>query len=87
MSAVLERRNADGVLLRYFPDTRLHVEQKAQPSDRLRVSILRARREIRILRIIAEHLEISDVGLSRMDDALKSIDAALSLARDELLVA
>jgi hypothetical protein len=86
VSAVLERR-VDGVILRYADPTsrhRYHDEQKPQRSDRLRNAVLVAEREVRIMWIIAQHIEISDVGLERLGFALKSINAALNLARDEL---
>lgn len=81
-----ERFNHHGVLLRYEVGTRgLHHDQlKFQPSDRLRIAALKAEAAVRILWIVVEHLELSDIGLSRITDALRQIEAALNLARDEL---
>jgi hypothetical protein len=88
VSAAVIHRNREGVLLRYAdPSVRRphHSERKVQPSDRLRISILKAELEVRILWIIAEHLdELSEIGQSRIADALRQIEAALNLARAEL---
>ena len=86
MTAMTVRRNREGVLLTYYPDWRgpHHYALKFQPSDRLRCLAVKAEKELRILEIIIEHLELSDVGLSRILNALRSIECALSRARDEL---
>jgi hypothetical protein len=88
MSAAVEivRRNDDGVLLRYRTDVRgpHHDAQRHWPSDRLRMAILRAERQVRMLEIIAEHLELSAVGADRIAFALRTIEAALTMARDEI---
>lgn len=85
MSAVIRRVN--GVLLRY-PDPSVlrphHAALKFQPSDRLRCSVVKAQREVSRLWILVEHLDVSDIGLERMANALKAIDTALNQARDEL---
>jgi hypothetical protein len=80
-------RRVNGVVLNYGDPTALqrhHTKSKFQPSDRLRASVIKAERAVRTLWVIAQHLEISDIGLDRVDFALKTITAALDLARDEL---
>jgi hypothetical protein len=77
----------NGVLLNYGDPAALqrhHTELKFQPSDRLRGSVIKAERALRILWIIVPHLEISDIGADRVEFALKSIEHALNVARDEL---
>jgi hypothetical protein len=87
MSAVvIERRNDAGVLLRYEVGGR-HAFQdqlKFQPSDRLRMALMRAEREVQMLETIAEHLELSVAGVDRIAFALRSINAALTMAREEI---
>jgi hypothetical protein len=87
VSAVqIEHRNAEGVLLRYRIGERhaFHDDRRPQPSDRLQMALLRAERKLRVLEIIAEHLELSDVGADRVAYALRSIQALFTLARAEL---
>jgi hypothetical protein len=87
MSAALrEITNADGVLLRYETALRgpHHEAQRIWPSDRLRMALLRADRQVRTLEIIAEHMDPSPVGIDRVTFALRTIQAALSMAREEI---
>lgn len=91
MSAVGERdiirRDHNGVVLRYVdPSVRRphHTSRQPQPSDRLRMAILKAERQLHILEIIVEHLGVSEIGLERIFYALRTIECALSQARAEL---
>ncbi len=86
MSAALSEvvgHDDSGVLLRYFPDKlgRHHVEQRPQVSDRRRMALLKAERAVLTLWIIAEHLNISDVGMTRIADELQAIREALEVKR------
>jgi hypothetical protein len=85
---VIRRFDHRGVLLCYFPDRlgRHHLEQRHQPGDRLRCSILRAEREIRCMRIMIECIEeaLSEVAVDRFAFGLHTVEVTLSLARDEL---
>jgi endonuclease/exonuclease/phosphatase family metal-dependent hydrolase len=88
MSAVLREivtRDRHGVVLRYLPD-RLgphHTEQRPQVSDRRRLALIKAEREWLTLRIVADHLDISDIGRTRIDDALEAIRVALEFKRQD----
>jgi hypothetical protein len=77
-------RNHEGVTLRY-PDPGVqrthHVEQRPQVSDIRRNTLLKAERELLTLRIIADHLEISDVGMTRIAEALEAIRLGLEVKR------
>lgn len=80
MSAV---RNHEGVLLHYgddfFPALSPHIR-----SDRERVMVLRAERELRTIAVIADHLAITSVGRDRIEDSLRIISIALALTRLQL---
>jgi hypothetical protein len=83
MNAIVVRDNY-GVLLRYGDpgDLRdVHRQRKPQPSDRQRISLLKGERELLTLRIIADHLDLSDIALTRIDDALEAIRVALEFKR------
>jgi hypothetical protein len=90
MSAAAEivRRSDDGVLLKYRTDIRgpHHDAQRVWPSDRLRTSILRSEHELRRLRRMAECLapDLSDIAIDLFEDAFRTIEATLNLARDEI---
>ena len=87
MSATLrEILNEDGVLLRYATDVRgpHHDAKRIWPSDRLRMVLLRAERQLPILELIVEHMDPSPVGIDRVTFALRTIQAALSMAREEI---
>jgi hypothetical protein len=79
-------RDRHGVVLRYSPG-RLrphHVERQPQVSDRRRNNLIAAERELLSLQIIAEHLDVSDIGMTRIHDALNTIRRALDLKRPSL---
>jgi D-serine deaminase-like pyridoxal phosphate-dependent protein len=81
------RRNHEGVLLRYAdPGVRraFHMAQVRQPSDLERMAIIAAEHEILVLQIIAEHLEVSDIGMARVLYALDVIQDALDSRRARL---
>lgn len=89
MSAtVLERRNADGVLLRYEVGAReaFHDDRRLQPSDRLRMAVLRSEREIRAMRTMIECLEdvLSEAAAEHFEFAFRTIETTLAYARAEL---
>jgi len=83
---MIEVRNASGVLLRYDCDA-IPATAARGPSDRLRCLLRRASRQARTLRILIEHLEegFSEVAIDRVSFALHTIEAALELAREEML--
>ena len=93
MSAVRELgqpivvRGDDGRLRRY-PDPSVlrsyHIEHKSQPLDRERCAVIAAERELTTLRIIAEHLDVSNVGMTRILDSLRIIQRALEMKRPAL---
>jgi hypothetical protein len=77
-------RDSRGVLLRYTDPSVLHAhiaEQRPQVSDRRRISLLKAERELLTLRIIADHLDLSNSALTRISDALEVIRVALEVKR------
>jgi hypothetical protein len=84
--SVLERTDRYGVLLRYenigalLP---LHTALKPQPSDLHRTAIIKAERELVALEIIFDHLELSGIARTRLDDALRMIYRALQIERRE----
>jgi len=83
MSAVL-RRDDHGVFLRYADPTVLrphHVEQRPQVSDTRRIALIKAERELLTLRIIADHLDLSNIGRTRIDVALEAIRVGLEFKR------
>jgi hypothetical protein len=82
---VIVRRDANGVILHYYPD-RLgphHVERKRHVSDRRRMALIAAEKEILTMAIIFDHLELSGIARTRLDDGLARIRRALSLQRPE----
>jgi hypothetical protein len=77
-------RNFLGYLRRYSDGSELqpfHVEQKPQPTDRERCDLVAADREVCALLTLAEHLEVSDIGFSRILEALGIIQRALNAKR------
>jgi hypothetical protein len=83
MSAVIQR-NHEGVVLRYADPTVLrahHVEQRPQVADRQRVQLIKAERSLLTLWVIAENLNISDIGMTRIADELETIRRALDIKR------
>jgi hypothetical protein len=77
-------RNDEGVLLRYNVDAPLPAQRKVQPSDAERMALLKAEGELLALSIIAEHLDISDIAIVRIADALDTIRSALDVRRSRL---
>jgi len=88
MSAVIQRRNAHGVLLRYEVGVRCayHDESKVHFTDRLRCGIIKSERELYYMRVMLEVLEdaLSTVAIDRFEFALRTIEATLGMARAEL---
>jgi hypothetical protein len=82
--SAIYRRDQNGVQLRYAIDRRLATRAKNQPSDRERMALLRAERELVILEIIFDHLELSGIAQTRLADALNAIYEALELKRPAL---
>jgi hypothetical protein len=77
-------KNQQGVVLRYTdPSVRRphHDSRKLQPGDRERMRVLKAERELITLEIISEHLDLSDIALTRVADALEAIRLALQVKR------
>ena len=86
MNGGIVTRNAAGVVLRYTdPSVRRphHDERRQQPSDRERMRLLKAERELLTLQIIADHLGLSEIGQTRVADALEAIRLALQVKRRE----
>lgn len=79
-------RDHHGVILRHDPSVlRLHhVEQRPRPSDREKTRLIAAEREILTMAIIFDHLELSGIARTRLDDALIRIRRALNLRRTRL---
>ena len=78
------RRDQYGVQLRYMIDAPLRVTRTIQPADRQRIALIKAERELAILEIILDHLELSGIAQTRLADALNSIYLALELKRPAL---
>jgi hypothetical protein len=75
-------RNYEGVVLRYSdPSVRRHDEQRPQVSDRARMRLIKAERELLTLQILTDHLELSDIALTRISDALEAIRLGLQVKR------
>lgn len=81
MSAHSVLRNYEGVLLRYNLDAPLPAQRKVQPSDAERMMLIAAERELVVVLIIAEHLDLSNIALTRICDALDTIRKALDVKR------
>jgi hypothetical protein len=61
-----------------------HAARRTQASDRLRLALLRAERELNRLEILIEHLEVSDIGIERIYWSLRTIRGYLELERPNL---
>lgn len=70
------RRYGDGSELQAF-----HVEQKPQPTDLERCALVAADKEVCALFTIAQYLEVSDIGFSRILESLGIIQRALNAKR------
>jgi hypothetical protein len=84
MSGDIILRDRNGVLLRYTdPSVRgpHHDARQVQPSDRERMRLIKAERELLTLQIIADHLGLSEIGQTRVADALEAIRLALQVKR------
>jgi hypothetical protein len=84
MNGDIVTRNSAGVVLRYTdPSVRRphHVERKPQVSDSERIALIKAERELLTLQIIADHLGLSEIGMTRVSDALEAIRLALGVKR------
>jgi hypothetical protein len=73
------RRYPDPSVLRPY-----HTEHRSQPLDRERCDLIAAERELVKLKIIAEHLDVSDLGMTRILDSLRIIQRALEKKRPAL---
>jgi hypothetical protein len=80
-------RDQYGVLLRYPSpaDARAHHrDQRPQVSDARRIHLIEAERELRVVKLIVDHGEFSDLAFTRIDDALSTIKRALNSLRPAL---
>jgi hypothetical protein len=86
MSGDIVRLDDRGVLLRY-PDPTVrrahHDTRTAQPGDLLRVAILKAERALVLLQTIAEHADLNEYAVMRIEEALDDVYEALQLKRRE----
>ena len=81
-----QRRNHEGVILDYGdPGERcvIHVNPRPDVSDTRRIALIKAERELLTLWILAEHLDISDIGRTRIADALEVIRLGLEVKRHD----
>ena len=62
-------------------ETPLKLEAKEHPSDGQRIAIIEAEHELAVLEIIFDCLDLSDIGRTRVDDALRIINRALQIER------
>jgi hypothetical protein len=85
--AAVIRRTKEGFVRRYDDGSTLrpfHVELRPQPTDRERLELIEAERELLTLSIIAEFAEISDLGKTRILMSLRVIRRALDSKRPRL---
>lgn len=81
-AASFRLRNHEGVILDYAdPSVRRahHVKQRPQVSDSRRNDLIAAERELLTMSIIFDHLELSGIARTRLDDGLERIRRALNL--------
>jgi hypothetical protein len=85
LSAVIIRRNDEGVILRYDIEPRraFHDERKPQVSDSRRNALVTAERELLTMAVIFDHLDLSGIARTRLDDGLRRIRRALNARRVE----
>jgi len=81
MIGTIIRRDTHGVLLRYATDLVLVAKHTPPISNRVRIARLRAPDELKILGILFDHLDISEVGRDRIDEGLDVFADALELPR------
>jgi hypothetical protein len=85
-AAPYRRRNHEGVILDYCdPGERRahHDERRPQVSDRRRNALIAAERELLTMTIIFDHLDLSGIALTRLDDGLRRIRIALNIRRSD----
>lgn len=78
------RRNQEGVILVYGDHGQphpYHTETRPHISDSRRIALLKAERELLVLRILADHLDLSDIALTRINDSLEAIRLGLEVKR------
>jgi hypothetical protein len=80
---VLTRVNAEGVLLKYYA-RKLQNLDPPRATDRERMILKNAERELRILEIIIEALEPSSIGSERAIEAIRRIEVALAVLKDKI---
>jgi hypothetical protein len=85
LSAVIIRRNDEGVILRcdIEPRRAFHDERKPQVSDSRRNALVTAERELLTMAVIFDHLDLSGIARTRLDDGLRRIRRALNARRVE----
>jgi hypothetical protein len=78
-------RDSRGFVLSRYSDPAerhpYHDERKHQPGDRERMRLIKAERELLTLQVIADHLDLSPIGVTRVADALEAIRLALQVKR------
>jgi hypothetical protein len=78
-------RDERGFVISRYPDPtvrcQFHDVRKPQVADRERMRLLKAERELIALWVIAENLELSDIAMTRISDALEAIRLALQVKR------
>jgi hypothetical protein len=80
------RRDQHGVVLRYADPSVLrphHVERRTHVSDTRRNRLIKAERELLALRIIADHLDLSEIALTRISHSLEAIRLGLEVKRQD----
>jgi hypothetical protein len=82
--SAIYRRDQHGVLLRYPIDVRPPAQPRNSSTDRERMTLIKAERELAALEIILEHLDVSDIAMVRIADALNTIGKALDVERTRL---
>jgi hypothetical protein len=77
-------RNHEGVVLDYADPRVLrayHVERKQHRSDRDRIAVIGAEHALIAFEIIFEHLDLSNIALTRIDDGFRAIYRGLRVRR------
>jgi hypothetical protein len=83
-------RNHEGVILDYCDPSDLrphHVQRVTQVSDRRRNALIAAERELLTMAVIFDHIELSQIARTRLDDGLQRIRKALSIRRADYSMA
>lgn len=80
------RRDRNGVVLCYYPQAprAQSAKQRSEITDSERNDLTCAENEVRVLRIITEHLDLSSIATARICDALDAIRRALEIVRPQL---